>query len=116
MKSNKLKTVLSIILLTILFTGCKKEYIVPNVGTVNISFANHPSYLGVEVFLAENTNVIIYSKAVSGLKVTIQLNVGNYIILPYALYPNSFNPITIQLTPGKTVNVFYDEDNVGHIR
>ncbi|MDR0754424.1 MAG: hypothetical protein LBF04_03450 [Prevotellaceae bacterium] len=121
MKSNKLKTVLSIIFLAFLFASCSKEND-NNLGTINISFKNiddKPSSWEVKIFTVENPSITIYSKTLSAslTEAQVKLMAGNYIIRPSTHYaPHLFTAVSFQLTHGKTINVWYDENWIGHIR
>ncbi|MDR2293006.1 MAG: hypothetical protein LBE11_05975 [Prevotellaceae bacterium] len=120
MKSNKLKTVLSAFFIVFLLAACSKEN--DNLGTVNISFKNiddKPSSWAVKIFTVENPNIAIYSKTLSAsfTEVQIKLMAGNYVIRPNTLYASHlFTAVSFQMIPNKTVNIWYDENWIGHIR
>jgi hypothetical protein len=114
-----MKRFLSILLVFALFAGCSKE---DHLGTVNISFErieDKPLNWVVEIFTVENTSVAIYSKTLSASCTTaqVQLLPGNYVIRPYTMHDYSlFTGVSFQLTAGKTINVWYNENRIGGIR
>ncbi|MDR3227249.1 MAG: hypothetical protein LBT56_06220 [Prevotellaceae bacterium] len=117
MKTIKIKTILSAIFVVTLFAACSKDD-VSTVGTVNIAFADKPSDLVVQIFTIENERTAIYSKQLIGKKsVSVELNVGNYVIRPYALSLGStlFTSVSFQITPNKNVNVSYNSNHIGSI-
>ena len=111
------KTILSAIFVLALLAGCSKED--DNFGTVNITFADKPSDLVVEIFTVENTNIPIYTTNNVKQPLKVNLNFGNYVVRPYAmsLQGGIFTEVGFQLNPAKkTIDIVYDERRIGHIR
>ena len=114
-----MKKILSSLFIIALLAGCSKE---DELGTVNISFervADKPLDWVVEIFTVENTSVAIYSKTLSKNSTNMQVRLlpGNYVVRPYTLHSSSlFSAVSFQLTAGKTIDIWYDDYKVGHIR
>jgi len=110
-----------LIILTILFTavvsGCKKE-VTQTVGTVRISFVNHPSDLAVVIFPVENLNIPIYTKTdpFNGALET-ELNMGNYYLYCQSggSNPITYQNIGFQIRAGQTTVIAFDGSNVAHV-
>jgi hypothetical protein len=114
MKSIKIKTILSSLFIVFLLTSCSKDD--DNLGTVNISFVKRPSDVEIKIFTVENSGIAIYSsKPSNARKHSVQLNVGNYILRLADSSNGRYGSVGFQITPGKAVNIRYDEYWNGHI-
>lgn len=113
---NFLRSVLIVIILITAGFGCEKDDSLYT-GKVQITFANHPSDLRVNIFPIENMNKVIFDNLKPDGKgvLTKELNMGNYIIAPISLtvyYGNA----GFQVQAGKTTKISFDGNNMVHIQ
>ena len=108
-------TILSVAFMLLLALGCDKKE-TPNMGKVNITFANKPAGLKVYIFAAENTNNPVFSKTMTDINsVSAPLKFGSYVVKPVA-DSVTVSTVAFQLTKDKkTVDIVYD-GVTGHIK
>lgn len=109
MKTNILKFsfVLSILLIGI--TSCSKDEFSTD-GKLSVSFINHPDDLVVAIYSVDNSEIPIYELTPNeDGKISITINVGNYILIPRSgtFYPR----IGFQIIQDKTTSVSFDNNN-----
>lgn len=107
-----LKKIIIILFLCCINISCDKNDLSFE-GSLNISFYNHPSDLKVLIYSMDNKETPIYeaSPKENGL-LTVSLNIGNYIIKPFAS-SKYYQELGFQIMQNKSTSITYNEINEG---
>lgn len=111
-----LKPLLIVVIVALLVSNCKKDD-TPYTGKVQVTFANHPYDLSVNLFPMDNNNFAVFDNLKpngSGV-LTQELNMGNYVIAPHSLTVY-YGTSGFQVQAGKTTKITFDRNNIAHIQ
>lgn len=111
---NLIKPLLIIAVLVTVLTGCKKDEM-SNVGKVSINIYNASADLTITIFTTDNNPIAITDNLHldKNKHLTVTLNIGNYIIKPFS--STYYVETGFQVQPGKTTEIMYDTQNLGHV-
>lgn len=107
---------LSVLLcLPLLFVGCDNDDVSMS-GQLELKFSNHATDLEVSIYsLTDNSVPIVKKKVYSGVTLYIPLNIGDYVIQPFASGV-FYNKVGFQIQQDRTTTIVYDSNNAGKVQ
>ena len=109
------QTCFVLLLLLSVMQSCTKDE-VSSIGTVKVTFVNHPSDLTVIISPVENSQIAItdWLTPDANGSLTYNLNPGNYILSSSG--STFFGKVGFQIKAGETTVVSFDSTNSGHVQ
>lgn len=103
---------LSFVVMLLCVVGCDKN---DCTGELSVSFVNTAPDLVISIYSINNENIPILEKKINGkYELTLPLNEGDYILLPYSSSV-FYNKMGFQILHGKTTSIHYDSNNSGKV-